>query len=116
MAIARRFRAPAAGIVAGIVLFTSMSAPGAQTKRAMTLVDLLNIPRVLDPHISPDGERIAFMLQTTDWPNNRRVSQIWMVRQDGSGLHQVTRGDSSAASARWAQAGSALAFLSRGNI
>jgi dipeptidyl aminopeptidase/acylaminoacyl peptidase len=116
MAIARVRRAILAAIAAGFVVIGPAAAPHAQAKRPMTLVDLLNIPRVLDPQISPDGRRISFMLQTTDWPNKRRISQIWEVGADGRGLHQLTRGDSSAISARWAPDGSTLAYLSRGNI
>ncbi len=52
----------------------------------MTLVDLLNIPRVGDPQISPDGRAITFMLSTADWPANRRVAHLWRINTDGTGL------------------------------
>src|ERR1041385_5892006 len=105
MAIQRAARAVLPAIVAGIVAISPFAAIGAQGKRPMTLVDLLNIPRVLDPQISPDGRQISFMLQTTDWPNKRRVAQIWEVGSDGRGMRQLTRGESSAISARWAPDG-----------
>ena len=73
----------------------------AQAKRPMTLVDLLNIPRVGDPQLSSDGRRLTFALQTTDWPGNRRVLQIWESRADGSGLRRLTSG----ATARSTRAG-----------
>ena len=63
---------------------TAGAATADKSRRPMTLVDLLNIPRVLDPQMSSDGTRIAFTLRTADWPNNRRVDQIWQIRADGS--------------------------------
>lgn len=90
--------------------------PQAQAKRGMTLVDLLNIPRIGDPQITRDGRRIAFMLATTDWPNNRRVPQIWQIKSDGTGLRRLTSTEAGAATARWSPDGSTIAFLSRGQI
>ena len=55
----------------------------------MTLVDLLNIPRIGDPQISPDGRAITFMLSTADWPANRRVAHLWRINADGSGLRRL---------------------------
>ena len=87
-----------------------------QPKRPMSLVDLLNIPRVADPQLSPDGHRATFMLSTTDWPGNRRVPQIWQVHTDGTQLRRLTAHDAGAVSARWSPDGSTIAFLSRGSI
>jgi dipeptidyl aminopeptidase/acylaminoacyl peptidase len=87
----------------------------AQAKRAMSLVDELNIPRVQDPQLSPDGRLLTFMLQTTDWPGNRRVYQIWESRADGTGLRKLTSGASSI-TARWSPDGSTIAYVSGGNV
>ena len=97
----------------------STSAAGAATadksRRPMTLVDLLNIPRVLDPQMNSDGERIAFTLRTADWPNNRRVDQIWQIRADGSALTRLTSIASGVGAAKaWSPDGRTLAFLARG--
>ena len=59
-----------AGVVPGVVVKRQRHP---QAKRPMTLVDLLNIPRVGDPQIIADGRAITFMLATADWPANRRV-------------------------------------------
>jgi dipeptidyl aminopeptidase/acylaminoacyl peptidase len=86
-----------------------------RSRRPMTLVDLLNIPRVLDPQMTTDGRRIAFTLRTADWPNNRRVDQIWEIRADGTGLRQITSTEAGVGAAKaWSPDGSSLAFLGRG--
>ena len=87
-----------------------------QARRPMTAVDLLNIPRVADPQLSPDGRHVTFTLATIDWPGNRRVPQIWKVGIDGAGLRRLTGIEAGASSGRWSPDGRELAFLSRGSM
>lgn len=101
-------------LLVSCLAFSSGAAVRGQSKRPMTLVDLLNIPRVGDPQITRDGQRITFALATTDWPNNRRVPQIWQIKSDGTALRRLTSMASGAASARWSPDGSTIAFLTRG--
>ena len=56
----------------------------AQSKRAMTLDDLLTAVRVGDPQLSPDGKRVLFTRTTTIMPAGSRNSDIWVVAADGS--------------------------------
>jgi len=75
---------------ASVVLLSAPGLPaGAQTRRPMTLVDLLNIPRISDPQISPDGKSLTFVLATADWTANQRVPRIWRISTDGTGLRQL---------------------------
>jgi len=91
--------------------------PAAQSaRRPMTLVDLLNIPRVGDPQLSRDGTRITFVLATTDWTGNRRIPQIWLINSDGTQLRRLTSSENGAANARWSPDGSTIAYLSRGSV
>ena len=87
-----------------------------QAKRPMTLVDLLNIPRVGDPQISPDGRAITFMLSTADWPANRRVAHLWRINTDGTGLRRLSSEPGPPPSARWSPDSSSIAFLSGGSV
>jgi dipeptidyl aminopeptidase/acylaminoacyl peptidase len=101
--------------LATCVAFASSVATQAP-KRPMSLVDLLNIPRVGDPQISRDGKRITFVLATTDWTSNRRVPQIWQINTDGTRLRRLTSVESGAGNARWSPDGSTIAYLSRGSV
>ncbi|HKY21215.1 MAG TPA: S9 family peptidase [Vicinamibacterales bacterium] len=100
--------------VSSVLAFTSTTAT--QAKRPMTLVDLLNIPRVGDPQLAPDGTRVTFLLASTDWTANRRVPQIWQINTDGTQLRRLTSSEDGAASARWSPDGSTIAYLSRGSV
>src|SRR4051812_22326187 len=114
MAIGRSLSVCALAAACAILLWSP--APQARGTRGMTLVDLLNIPRVGDPQITADGRRITFTLATTDWPGNRRIGQVWQIQSDGKGLKRVTSLEAGAANARWSPDGATIAFISRGQV
>ncbi len=102
-------------VLLAVCLALTSSASTQQAKRPMTLVDLLNIPRVGDPQISPDGKSLTFVLATADWPANQRVPRIWRINSDGTGLRQLVD-EAGAYNPRWSPDGSAIAFLLRGSV
>ena len=73
--------------------------------------DMLDMQRVSDPQISPDGSTVLFGLRTTDLEANRGRSDIWMAAVDGSSSRQLTTHEASDWNARWMPDGS-IAFLS----
>ena len=76
-----------------------------QARRAMTLVDLLDVPRLSDPQLSPDGRQVLYVLAEADWEANRAVSHIWRAAADGGNAVQLTRGDAGETSPRWSPDG-----------
>ena len=83
----------------------------AQTQRAMTLVDLLEVPRLSDPQLSPDGGQVLYVLAEADWDANRTISHIWRVNRDGGGSVQLTNGEKGETSPRWSPDGETVVFL-----
>ena len=102
-------------VLLAVCLALTSSASTQHARRPMTLVDLLNIPRISDPQISPDGKSLTFVLATADWTANQRVPRIWRISTDGTGLRQLVD-DAGAYGARWSPDGSAIAFLLRGSV
>jgi dipeptidyl aminopeptidase/acylaminoacyl peptidase len=101
-------------VVCGLAFFS----PGtihSQTRRPMTLVELLSIPRVGDPQLSPDGKGVIFTLATIDWPGNQRVPHVWRINTDSTGLRRVSE-EGGAYGARWSPDGASIAFLMRGSV
>src|SRR5687768_14566802 len=62
----------------------------AQTKRALTLDDHSRIIGVGDPQRSPDGAWVAYTVTTIDAEKDRRNTDIWMVKWDGSEQLRLT--------------------------
>ena len=105
----------AAVVVSACLTFASSASTQTQ-KRPMTVVYLLNIPRVGDPQISPDGRAIIFWISTPDWPANRRVAHLWRINSDGTGLKRLSNQPGPPPSARWSPDSSMIAFLSGGSL
>jgi dipeptidyl aminopeptidase/acylaminoacyl peptidase len=84
-----------------------------QAPRPMTLVDLVNVPLVSDPRLSPDGRRIAFMESEADWHADKRIGHIWRVNADGSQLTRMTSGADGENSPRWSPDGKWIAFIAK---
>jgi dipeptidyl aminopeptidase/acylaminoacyl peptidase len=83
----------------------------AEHKRAMTLVDLLEVPYLSDPQLSPDGRQIVYVRADADWGANRRVSRLWRTDVDRGTPVQLTSGATSENSPRWSPDGRQIAFL-----
>jgi dipeptidyl aminopeptidase/acylaminoacyl peptidase len=83
----------------------------AQTRKPFTLVTLAEIPRVLDPQLSPDGRTVAYTLMRADWRTNRQVGHIWMQPIGGGAPVQLTSGEAGETTARWSPDGRWILFL-----
>ena len=89
-----------------------------QARRPMTLVDLAELPRVLDPQIAPDGRTITFMRSRPDWKLGRAVWSLWRQDVDGGAPKQLTSGGNGEipGSTRWSPDGRTIAFVRDGQL
>src|SRR5581483_7622509 len=102
-------------IVLAAVALTVASLAAAQTApaRPVTAEDYFLVDTVSDPHFSPDGSTIAFVITTVDHKQNRRRGEIWSVPADGSRAPTaLTTAPQSSTSPRWSPDGTTIAFLS----
>ena len=101
-----------ATVVAALVLCSATSGRAQDAaKHAITFDDMIQMHRVGDPTISPDGKWVAFAVATPDMSANRNASNIWIVSTaDGEALQLTQSGHDSSPS--WSPDGKMLAFLS----
>src|SRR5438034_7190706 len=95
---------------ASLVLFlflTSVAWPQqVEGKRGVTAEDYYSFQQLSDPHLSPDGKLVAYVVTTIDQRQNRRHSSIWMTAADSSRSPWLfTTSPQSATSPRWSPDG-----------
>jgi dipeptidyl aminopeptidase/acylaminoacyl peptidase len=108
----RRLKPIAAAVGFAIAAGAIVSLP-AQSPRAMTLVDLVEVPRVLDAQLSPDGRFALYRLARADWKSNRQISHIWQQDTAGGAPVQLTFGANDETTPRWSADGKTILFLTR---
>ena len=85
----------------------------AAAPRPMTIVDLIDVPRLSDPQLSPDGASVIFLRSDADWRANKRVTHVWRAAVATGTVSQMTAGAEGETSPRWAPDGRAIAFIAK---
>ncbi|HEV7683218.1 MAG TPA: S9 family peptidase [Pyrinomonadaceae bacterium] len=110
----KRFVIAISILVLGLFSFAAIA--NGQASRRFTVEDLLKVRRVGDPQISPNGRRVAFTIGDVNWDANKVITQIYVMKLDGTDLKQLTNGATSATAPRWSPEGKRIAYVNGGQI
>jgi dipeptidyl aminopeptidase/acylaminoacyl peptidase len=99
-----------------IVIFVTsaimVSGIAAGEKKPWTPEDIWKLKGVADPQVSPDGTWVAYVVSVTDFEENKRNSDIWIVPAAGGEARRMTTSEKSDNTPCWSPDGSRIAFLS----
>jgi dipeptidyl aminopeptidase/acylaminoacyl peptidase len=73
---------------------------------------MMELKRMGDPQISPDGKWVTFTVQTVDVAANKKPSQIWMAPLAGGTPRQLTHDGETNQRARWSPDSKRIAYIS----
>ena len=94
-----------------LLLFAACVLASAQ-KKPFDVNALLELKRIGDPQISPDGKLVAFTVQTVDVEANKKPVQVWVVPLEGGTPRQITQDGEANQRPRWSPDSKRIAYLS----
>src|SRR5260221_3029041 len=74
--------------------------------------DVYRLQSLSDPHVSPEGNWVSYVLTSVDTAKDKRNSDVWMVSWDARQSVQLTNSPDGESSPRWSPDGKYLSFLS----
>lgn len=78
-------------------------------------MDVFDLEWVNDPQISPSGDWIVYGRGAMDIMTDRRTSQLWLIKSDGSSHQKLSQLDVRESNARWSPDGTRIAFTASTN-
>ena len=71
------------GAVVSAAVIATLARPAAQTRRPITVDDLMTLRSIVDVQIAPDGQRVAYVVSTPDLPRNEHSGALFVVSAAG---------------------------------
>lgn len=89
------------------------AALAAETGRGFTAKDMVQLERISDPRVSPDGRFVVYSVRTMDLPANKAAMSLWIADLKAKmAPRRLAVSEGGASSPRWSPDGKAIYFVS----
>jgi dipeptidyl aminopeptidase/acylaminoacyl peptidase len=95
-----------------VLLFVTSSLHAQAGERSPTIDNLLSLTAVSSPRLSPDGQRVAYLVTGTDWQQDAFVAQLYVHDRRSGVTQQLTRHETGVSQVQWSPDGKWLTFAS----
>lgn len=93
------------------VLLVATVAAAHANERTLLPADVFDLEFALDPQISPDGSRVAYVRQSFDIMTDKALPNIWIVDADGGNHRPLLSGAAGYSSPVWSPSGDRLLYV-----
>src|SRR6185295_5161346 len=100
--------------VLAFVALVAAAASADAAGRPITVNDLLSLPRISEPRLSPDGTRVVYTVAAPDLNANRTARDVWIATLATGETRALTTGGHDGG-AQWSPDGASIAFISTRN-
>lgn len=95
-----------------VALGLLLAPPSPAQKQPFTVQGLLELQRISDPQVSPDGRTVAFTVQTINLAENTKPRQIYTIPVSGGAPRRITWAGDANFRPRWSPDSRQIAFIS----
>ncbi|MBW8858329.1 MAG: S9 family peptidase [Caulobacter sp.] len=109
----KTLRIAASAFALSVAAFAIAPAAVAAETRGFTAKDMVQLERISDPRVSPDGRFVAYSVRTMDYAANKASMSLWIADLKARmAPRRLAVSDGGASSPRWSPDGKALYFVS----
>jgi dipeptidyl aminopeptidase/acylaminoacyl peptidase len=99
--------------LAAFAVAPAASAAQNPASRGFTALDMVQLERISDPRVSPDGRLVVYSVRTMDYAANKASMSLWIADLKARmAPRRLAVSEGGASSARWSPDGKGLYFIS----
>ena len=78
----------------------------------MSIIDFLNIPGISSVSLSPNGDKIVYILSESDWKENKQIPNLWLADLNSGISQKITFEKNGLSNPEWSPDSKWISFTS----
>ncbi|WP_430787328.1 S9 family peptidase [Virgibacillus flavescens] len=83
------------------------------SEKYLSIEEMVSLPQFQDTAVSDDGQRVAFVKQTTDWDEDAYVKHVWVYERESGKSFPLTAGKQQSTQPRFSPDSQTVAYISK---